>query len=86
MSETRENEIDRNYIAFKKVLDDILEEHCGEYALLKDRKVISYHPNAGDAERAGAAKFPNGIYSVQLVSREPIDLGFYSHAFAQGEA
>ncbi len=86
MDEARENEIDRNYVAFKAILNDILEEYCGKYALLKNQKIVSYHSTPGDAERTGSAKFKDGMYSVQLVSNEPIDLGFYSYAVAQGHA
>lgn len=86
MERTRENEIDRNYMAFKDMLDGILEDHCGEYALMRDKKIISYHSGAGEAERTGALAYSDGIYSIQLVLREPVDLGFYSYAFAQGEA
>ena len=86
MELTRDSEIDSNYMAFKVLLDSILKNHCGEYALMRDKRIVSYHDSAGDAERAGAKNFADHIYSVQLVSREPVDLGFYSYAFASGEA
>ncbi len=86
MDQSRENEIDRNYIAFKTMLPKLLEEHLGKYALMKARAVVAFYESAGDAERAGAKAFLDGLYSVQLVSSEPVDLGFYSYVLAQGTA
>jgi hypothetical protein len=86
MESNRDDEIDRNYMVFKELLSSILTDHLGEYALMRDRKIVSYHASAGDAERAGAAAYADGIYSYQLVSSEPVDLGFYSYVLAQGEA
>lgn len=79
-----EVEIERNYAVFLDLLNDLLPDSAGKYALLHDQRLEGIFPSPGDAERAGYARFKDAPYSVQLVSREPVDLGFYSYAIAQG--
>ena len=84
MPHTIEVEIERNYAAFKDMLGDLLPGDRGKYALLHDRKLVGVYRTAADAERAGYAQFKDQPYSIQLVSKTPIDLGFYSYAISQG--
>jgi len=41
--------------------------------------IIDFFAKPGDANRAGVERFPDGIFSIQEVTDEPIDLGFWSH-------
>jgi hypothetical protein len=75
-------EVDRNYDWFQRNLARLLEDHAGQYALLKARKVVSFHDGPGTAYRAGLALFPDEIFSVQEVTDEPVDLGFWSLGLA----
>ena len=72
-------EVDRNYDAFVRILATILPEHRDELALMRDGEVVGFFGTPGDANRAGMARFVDGIYSIQEVTDEPIDLGFWSH-------
>jgi len=83
MAHTIEVEIERNYAAFKDMLSSLLADREGQYALLHNQKLQGLYPTAGAAERAGHAMFPGRPYSIQLVSDEPVDLGFFSHALSQ---
>lgn len=85
MAHAIEVEIDRNYAAFVDMLDELLPDKFGQYALLHEQRLEGIYSTAGDAERAGYQRYENSPYSIQLVSREPIDLGFYSYAIAHGQ-
>ncbi len=73
------HEVDRNYDAFVRVLAEILSDHRDQLALMRDGKIVDFFDRPGDAYRAGLNTFPDGIFSIQEVTDEPIDLGFWSH-------
>jgi hypothetical protein len=73
-------EVDRNYNAFTRMLGGILPEHRDQLALMRDGSIVEFFSRPGDAYRAGIERFPDGIFSIQEVTDEPIDLGFWSHA------
>lgn len=72
-------EVDRNYDAFMRVLGSLLPEHRDQLALMRDGQIVEFFDKPGDAYRAGVDRFPDGIFSIQEVTDEPIDLGFWSH-------
>ena len=78
-AERQKREIDINYDAFVRMLSLILPEHRDEYALMRDGKIIEFFEKPGHANRAGVERFPDSIFSIQEVTDEPIDLGFWSH-------
>jgi hypothetical protein len=73
-------QVDRNYDAFVRVLGKILEKHRDQLALMRDGKIVGYYGTPREALEAAIAKFPDQIFSIQEVTDEPIDLGFWSHA------
>ena len=73
-------QIDRNFDWFQRNLSKYIDRHPGEFALLRDRAVIAFYETIADADKAGQKEFPDGIYSIQEVVTDPIDLGFFSHA------
>lgn len=80
-----EVEIERNYAAFQNMLPELLKKSAGQYALLHNQNLEGVYPTAGDADRAGYERFKDAPYSIQLVTDEPIDLGFYSYAISKGQ-
>ena len=80
MAHAIEVEIERNYAAFLDIREELLDKDEGRYALLRDRKVEGIFDSPGEAARIGYKKFGDRNYSVQLITDEPVDLGFYSHA------
>ena len=72
-------EVDRNYDRFTRMLNDLLREHRDQLALMRDGKVVGFYSTPRDALEAATKKFPDGHYSIQEVTDEPIDLGFWSH-------
>lgn len=78
-TERQRQEVDRNYDAFMRVLASLLPDHRDEYALMRDGEIVGFFAKPGDANRAGVERFSDRIFSIQEVTDEPIDLGFWSH-------
>lgn len=84
MARAIEAEIERNYAAFSDMLSNLLPNHAGKYAVMSEQNLAGLFDTPGDAARYGHAKFGDLSYSIQLVTDEPVDLGFYSHAVSTG--
>ena len=78
-AERQRQEVDRNYGAFTRMLGTILADHRDQLALMRDARIVGYYDTPRDALRAATEQFPDGIFSIQEVTDEPIDLGFWSH-------
>ena len=72
-------EVDHNYDAFARMLSSIIAEHRDELALMREGKIVGYFATPRQALEAAAERFPDRIFSIQEVTEEPIDLGFWSH-------
>jgi hypothetical protein len=81
MAESLKAEVDRNYDFFQRNLLLYLDKQ-GKYALLKSAEVIDFFDGPGDAYREGLRRFSDGLFSVQQVTSEPVELGFWSVAVA----
>ena len=80
MDDARQNaEVDRNYDVFMRTLASILPNHRDQYALMRNGEIMEYFDKVGDAYDRGVNTFADGIFSIQEVTDEPIDLGFWSH-------
>ena len=86
MARTREAEIQRNYAAFQDMLAFLLPDNDGRYALLHDEQLAGVFDSPGEAATTGFAKFGRAPYSIQIITDEPVDLGFMSNAIRQGAA
>ncbi|RJF93703.1 hypothetical protein [Sphingomonas cavernae] len=73
-------EVDANYDFFQRHLASILRNHRHQYVLIRNQRLIDYFDDVGDAYRAGLKRFADGIFSIQEVTDEPVDLGIFSHA------
>lgn len=78
-AQRQKRQVDQNYDAFVRMLGGILDDHRDQLALMRDGKIVGYFDKPGDANRAGVEMFPDQIFSIQEVTDEPIDLGFWSH-------
>jgi hypothetical protein len=85
-SQTKQEEVDRNFAFFQRELPQLLAEHRGKFALLRDCKSTRYYDTAQDAFTAGSQLYEDGLFSIQRVTEEIGDLGFYSHAMHLGAA
>ena len=77
--ERQRQEVDRNYDIFMRQLSELLPEHRDQYALMRDGQIVGFFDKPGEANRVGVERFQDGIFSIQEVTDEPIDLGFFSH-------
>ena len=84
MSHSIEVEIQRNYAAFLDILEKLLPADRDRYALLHEQSLAGVFDTPGEAARAGFAKFGTAPYSIQIVTDEPVDLGFMSNAIRSG--
>jgi hypothetical protein len=75
-----QEEVDRNYEAFAKMLPSILPLHRDKYALMKAGEIIDYFSTAEDARTAGDRFIKDKIFSIQQVSDAALNLGFYTNA------
>ena len=75
-------QVDQNYDVFMRMLGELLPEHRDEYALMRDGEIVGFYGSPRELLVDAAARFPDGIFSVQEVTDEPIDLGFWSHVAA----
>lgn len=73
-----QHEIDGNFDSFQRVVQQYLPARKGEWALLRNRRIVSFHATAASAEGAGVAKFDDDLFSIQEVTNEVVDLGFQS--------
>jgi hypothetical protein len=75
-----QEEVDRNFEEFEKLLPTIIGAYREKYALMKDRKILGYYSSAEDARVAASSFIADGIYSIQHVTDTSINLGFFSYA------
>src|SRR5262249_16181106 len=80
----REQEVARNYEAFKQLLPQIIQSQRNRFALMKSGQVVEYFDTARDALLYGKRLYSDGIFSIQQVIDLPLDLGYYSHALRIG--
>lgn len=73
-------EIQFNYDAFQRALATFLPNELNRYALLRRGEVFAFFDRPGAADVAGSQSFPDGLYSIQQVTDEPVELGVYANA------
>jgi hypothetical protein len=75
-----QQEVDRNYEEFQKMLPNLLAIYRDKYALMKDGNILGYYSTAQDAAMSAQAFIPDGVFSIQQVTNEAINLGFFTYA------
>ena len=73
-------EVEANYEAFRARFDELCREHPGEYALMRGGKIVEFFQAFNDAVKTGRLLYGDGVFSVQKVSQEKLDLGYWNHA------
>lgn len=84
MNAELDREIDRNLYAFLPRIPQLLQQHAGEYALLRNQEVVSVHKRLQDAIQVASERFSDGLFSIQQITDKPVELGFFSYADYQG--
>ena len=78
----QKRQVDENYIAFKALLGELMRTDPGRTALMQDGKVVACFDTDGDAVTAG--RLLGGPFSIQEITNEPVDLGYFSHVGGTG--
>lgn len=84
LAKDKDEEIQKNYEAFKKMLPELMKEHRNKYALMRGGALIAVYSTAQDAAETGKNFYDDGLFSIQEITDVPVDLGFYSHAVCIG--
>ncbi|MGE3292318.1 MAG: hypothetical protein AB7O95_13140 [Geminicoccaceae bacterium] len=79
-----QEEVDKNFVAFKRILPQLLESKRDMFALMRDEQVVEVYNTATDALRTGQRFYQDGVFSIQKITDEPEDLGYLSHAVHSG--
>lgn len=80
MNSRLQEEVDRNYEVFVRMLPGLIPSYSGKYALMKGGEVLGYYSSAIDARTAAERFISDKLYSIQRVTDSPVDLGYFSHA------
>lgn len=80
---SHKEQIEINYKAFQEKLPSIPPRFQGKFALMRDGEIIEYFDTARDAYTAGQKLYPDQLFSIQEVTRTPVDLGFFSYALPE---
>ena len=72
---TQQEEVDRNYEAFKQMLSGLMESDAGRFALLHNMEMVDCFDTNRDALQAGKKLLEDKPFSVQKITRKPVDLG-----------
>lgn len=78
----KSEEVEKNFSAFQKLLPSIIGSHAGKYAVLRNQNVIEYFDTVGDAVTYARDHYEDGLYSVQKVTDQIENLGYFSYAVA----
>jgi hypothetical protein len=83
---TKQEEVDRNFEFFQRELPRLTPTYTGRFVLIRECKITGFYDTAQDANTAGTQLYSDGLFSIQKVTEEIGDLGFYSHAMHLGTA
>ena len=73
-------EIEKNFQAISTQMDKLMPLHAHKYALMRDGEIVEFYSRWEDAYKTGRRFFDDGRFSVQQVTKAPVDLGYFSHA------
>jgi len=81
--EVLETEILGNREAFRAALPALLAKHAGQHAVYRHRELVRIFDKFGDALAYCGDAFGDRIFSIQEITAEAIDMGWFAHASAE---
>lgn len=72
--------MDKDYQFFQKILPQIISEHKGQFALIREEKIVSYFPSLEEALKSAYLKFQDDNFIIQEVTDE-IRTNYINSAF-----
>ena len=71
-------EMEKNQEAYDAVKNEMEAGHWGRTVLLHNGNVVAIYNDEGDAYDIACEKFGPGRFSLYVVGKRPIDLGYHS--------
>ena len=78
--EEARREATRNFEVFLEKLPKLLETDRGKWTLLHQAELIAIFDTYEEAGQAAGELYPNDVYSMQEITDQIVDLGWYSRA------
>lgn len=69
-----------NYVVFKEQLPGLLRDHAGRYAVYRHCVLVDIFDNFREALAYCADAFSDRAFSIQEITAEAIDMGWFAHA------
>ncbi len=80
LSDKTRTQLEKNFAAMSQKINDYLPIHANKYALMRDGEVVEFYNDWESAYKTGAKFYEDGIFTIQQVTKTPVDLGYFSHA------
>ena len=84
ISTEKRTALEKNFQAMSEKMDQYMSIYANKYALMRDGKVVEFYSSWEDAFKTGSLLYNDDLFSVQQVTKTPVDLGFFSHAVHSG--
>ena len=81
-----DNQLQKNWKAFKKLDEEVKAENFGRTALFHDGKLVAIYNDSGDAYAVGCEKFGLGNFIVETFGAKPKSIGFFTSYVKATEA
>ena len=78
--EANRAEIEKNFRAMCEQIDNYMPLYTNQYALMRDGEVVEFYLRFEDAYKTGRHFYDDGLFSIQKVTKNPVDLGYFSRA------
>ena len=75
-----QKEVDNNFKFFQEKLDELINEHQGEFVLIRKQEIIGYFDSSKNVLAEGKKKFSDGIFSIQEIAKDKLCLGALEYA------
>lgn len=67
-----------NYAAYEAAREKLEAEHMGRIALLYRGELAGIYNDCGDAYKVGCDNYGLGDFTIQVIGRRPISLGYHT--------
>ena len=69
--------LEKDYSVYLENLDEFLQDHQGEFVLIRKRKVVNFFPTYEKALKYGLKHFGNVAFFIKVVQKEEEVCMFY---------
>ncbi len=81
MKNTKQQEqVELNFKVFSEKLPELIKTQMNKYALMRDGEIIEIYNSWEDAHKTGLRFYEDELFSIQKITNNSVDLGFFSHA------